>query len=159
MGLTNYPNGITSFGVPVLGGSGEVTTGDILFVDSTATNATDGNLGDSPESPLATLNGALTRATANNGDIVYLMPGHAEDVTSATSHVIDKAGIKFIGLGVGDNRTTFTYTAVGGSFECDAANTEIYNFRFFSSISAVVVGVNVDADNTGFFACDWCTDG
>ena len=32
MGLTNFTNGISSFGVPVLGGSAEVSSGSIFFV-------------------------------------------------------------------------------------------------------------------------------
>ena len=37
MGLTNFPNGVSSFGVPILGGGTIFTTGSIFFVDSTTT--------------------------------------------------------------------------------------------------------------------------
>lgn len=155
MPLTQFPFGVASFGMPVLGGGGIMTTGNVLFVDSGSANASDGNLGDAPTKPLATLNGALVRAAANNGDVIFLMPGHAENCSSATTQVIDKADLRIIGLGVGTNRPTFTYTATAGSFEIDAANVYIQNVRFLAGISAVVVGVNVDADYVTLEGCEW----
>jgi hypothetical protein len=101
------------------------------------------------------LNGAYTRATASNGDTIFLMPGHAEDCSSATTQVVSKAGIKVIGIGEGANRPTFTFTATAGSFEIDSANTLIENVVFMAGISAVVVGVNVDADYVTLSGCEW----
>lgn len=155
MGLTQFPFGVSSFGMPVLGGGGLMTTGNVFFVDSGATNTSDGNLGDSPTKPLATLNGALVRATASNGDVIFLMPGHAEDCSAATTQVIDKAGLSIVGLGIGSNRPTFTFTATAGSFEIDAASTLVANVRFVAGISAVVVGVNVDANYVTLSGCEW----
>ena len=148
---TAFPHAAFSYGVPV-------GTGSVFFVDSGDANASDGNLGDSPERPLATLNGAITRAAANNGDFIFLMPGHAENCSSATTQVIDKADISVIGLGRGSNRPTFTYTATAGSFEIDSANILVENVRFLASVSAVVVGVNVDADYVTMRGCEFNFD-
>lgn len=69
--LTNFPNGITSFGVPVLGTIGGLPfTGNYYFVDPV--NGADGNDG-TPELPLKTLYGALAKCTAGNNDVVVLM--------------------------------------------------------------------------------------
>ena len=69
--LTNFPNGITSFGVPVLGTIGGLPfTGNYYFVDPV--NGADGNEG-TPELPLKTLYGALAKCTAGNNDVVVLM--------------------------------------------------------------------------------------
>jgi hypothetical protein len=77
--LTNFPNGITSFGVPVLGTIGGLPfTGNYYFVDPV--NGADGNDG-TPELPLKTLYGALAKCTAGNNDVVVLMG----DGTSAGS--------------------------------------------------------------------------
>ena len=71
MSLTNFPNGITSFGVPVLGTIGGLPfTGNYFFVDPA--NGADGNEG-SVELPLKTLYGALAKRTAGNNDVVILM--------------------------------------------------------------------------------------
>lgn len=71
MSLTNFPNGITSFGVPVLGTIGGLPfTGNYFFVDPV--NGADGNEG-SVELPLKTLYGALAKCTAGNNDVVILM--------------------------------------------------------------------------------------
>lgn len=69
--LTNFPNGITSFGVPVLGTIGGLPfTGNYYFVDPV--NGADGNDG-TPELPLKTLYGALAKCTAGNNDVVVLI--------------------------------------------------------------------------------------
>lgn len=71
MSLTNFPNGITSFGVPVLGTIGGLPfTGNYYFVDPL--NGADGNEG-SVELPLKTLYGALAKCTAGNNDVVVLI--------------------------------------------------------------------------------------
>lgn len=71
MALTNFPNGITSFGVPVLGTIGGLPfTGNYYFVDPV--NGADGNDG-TPELPLKTLYGALAKCTAGNNDVVVLV--------------------------------------------------------------------------------------
>ena len=71
MSLTNFPNGITSFGVPVLGTIGGLPfTGNYYFVDPV--NGADGNDG-TPELPLKTLYGALAKCTAGNNDVVVLV--------------------------------------------------------------------------------------
>ena len=155
MGLTHYPRGVSSFGMPQIGAGGHFTTGNVFFVDSGASGASDGNLGDSPDKPLATLNGAITRATADNGDYIFLMPGHAENCSSATTQVISKSGLTIIGIGQGSIRPTFTFTATAGSFEIDSANTVIENVSFLAGITAVVVGVNVDADYVTLRGCEW----
>ena len=72
MGLTNYPNGITSFGVPVLGGIGGLPfTGNWWFVDPTG--GLDGNSGLSPNQALATLYQALNKAVEGNNDVIVLV--------------------------------------------------------------------------------------
>ena len=71
MSLTNFPNGITSFGVPVLGTIGGLPfTGNYYFVDPVT--GADGNVG-TPEQPLKTLYGALAKCTAGNNDVVVLI--------------------------------------------------------------------------------------
>ena len=70
MTLTNFPNGLSSFGVPVLGGLPIPFTGNYYFVD--AISGADGNEG-SADSPLATLATAYGRCTSGNNDVVFLV--------------------------------------------------------------------------------------
>ena len=143
--LTNFPNGITSYGVPVLGSGGITTTGNFFFVDSVT--GSNGNSGLDPDHPLATIDTAVGKCTASKGDIILAMPGHNESITAATSMVVDVAGVSIIGLGVGNNRPTLDFDNTAGSIEMDAANTRLSNVVLVASVSAVVVGINVDADN------------
>ncbi len=70
MSLTNFPNGITSFGMPVVGTGGMLTQGKNFFVKPGT--GSDGNSGLDPDHALATLSKAHTLATANQNDTVYL---------------------------------------------------------------------------------------
>lgn len=72
MGFTNFPNGISSFGVPVLGGIGGIPfTGKYWFVDPV--NGLDGNSGNSPSQALKTLYQAQNLAVADRNDVVILI--------------------------------------------------------------------------------------
>lgn len=152
MGLTNFPNGVSSFGVPVLPASIPPTTGRVFFVHSSGDNS---NAGTDPTQPLATIDAAVGLCSANRGDVILVMPGHAENISTATSLVVDVAGVSIIGLGWGRLRPTLTFTATAGSIEMDAANTRLSNLRLVAGIASVVVGVNVDADDVEIDHCEW----
>jgi hypothetical protein len=73
MTMTNFPNGITSFGIPALG-SGMVPfpLGGTPYFCNPATGS-DGNDGTSPESAVATLYRAHALCTAGKNDTVFLI--------------------------------------------------------------------------------------
>lgn len=102
--------------------------GNIFFVDSThaaAANAAGG--GQSPDTPLATLAYAIGLCTAAKGDVIYVMPGHAETIAAAAGIACSISGVSIIGLGIGANRPTFTFSAVGSTWTITAANVLIRN--------------------------------
>jgi hypothetical protein len=76
--FTNFPNGITSFGIPVLGNVPFGKDSVAWFVDPA--NGADGNDGRSPSSAFATLYRAQYAATAGRNDVVFLMA----DVTTSS---------------------------------------------------------------------------
>jgi hypothetical protein len=156
MSLTHFPGGITSFGMPVLGSSLPATTGTVYFVDSGAGNDT--NLGTDPTAPLATIDAAHNKCAANNGDTVIVMPGHAENITGATSLVLDTAGVTIIGLGVGRSRPVLTFTATGSLIPISAANVFVSNLIFMASIAAIVSGMTVSGDDVTLDRCEWDLD-
>jgi hypothetical protein len=148
MGLTNFPNGLTSFGVPILGAGAVVTTGNVFFVDSGV--GVDGiSGGSSPSSPFATIDYAVGRCTANNGDFIVAMPGHAETVSAAGGLALDVAGITVLGLGSGSDIPTVTLDAAAADVDVDAASVTIENVKFVSAAEDVAVCIDVNAD--------WCT--
>jgi len=123
MPLTNFPNGLSSFGVPVPFS----TTGTVYFVDSNT--GSDGNKGTSKDKAFATLDYAIGRCTASKGDVIYLMPGHAENIIAADTVDFDVAGVKVVGLGDGALKPTFTATVLAGGMTVAAANVTIENIR------------------------------
>ncbi|KPK67113.1 hypothetical protein AMJ82_11210 [candidate division TA06 bacterium SM23_40] len=129
MGLTHYPHGVASFGMPVLGmGEETMTTGNVFFVDSGAANASDGNRATSPDAPAATIDGCIAKCTANNGDIIFVMPGHDENPTSSIT--MDIAGVWIRGLGWGADRPTVTFGAAAACVAMSAASCRVSNIRF-----------------------------
>ena len=79
MSYTNFPNGITSFGVPVTGGM-MPTCGNIYFVKPYS--GSDSNDGTEPGKAFKTLTKAHAAATANQNDIIYM---YAESNTAANT--------------------------------------------------------------------------
>ena len=102
MSLTEFPNGITSMGLPIVGGR-YITSGDVHFVDSaTGSNAT--TRGADTDHAFGDFDYSVGQCTANKGDFTFLMPNHAETVTGAGGITLDVAGASFIGLGRYDQR-------------------------------------------------------
>lgn len=108
--------------------------GNIFFVDSgTGTNAA--SRGKNPDVALATIDYAVGLCTANNGDVIYVLPGHAENLTVATSVDADVAGVSIIGCGSGSLKPTLSTTAAAGSFTVGAANVTVKNIRFVANFA------------------------
>lgn len=91
MALTNFPNGITSFGIPVLGGADIPYTGKYWFVDPA--NGSDGNTGIDPSHAFATLYKAHSVAVSGRNDVVYLIGNGAASgsarLSTALAQTID----------------------------------------------------------------------
>ena len=150
---TNFPSGVKSRGVPVegLGGIGSplLTTGKVFHVDSGADAADNDNAATNPAQPAATLDGAIGKCTANNGDVILVAPGHAETISAAAAITFDVAGVTVIGMGVGGSRPTITLdTAATTDIDVTAADVQIHNM-IFSMNYADIAGV-FDLSAAGF---------
>jgi hypothetical protein len=97
-----------------------------IFVDSN--NGSDTNQGDTPSTAKATIASAVSAATASVGDVIYVMPRHAETVTAAIA--LSKAGISVIGLGSGSAKPTITGNFAGDPIDITAINVTFQNFHF-----------------------------
>ena len=110
-----------------------LSTGDRWFVDSgqTTTGADAAGYGTSPDQPFLTLAYAFSgnNPTANNGDIIYVMPGHAESITAAAGIAQDIEGVTVEGIGVGADRPEITFASSDNSatYTVTAANSVIKN--------------------------------
>ena len=125
--------------------------GNIWFVDS-GIGADIVGSGQDPDSPVATLDFAVGLCTADNGDVIYLMPGHAESIASATGCVLDVAGVRVIGLGWGAMRPTLTIdTAATALISIEAANVWIENVLVINNFLDIVTAITILA------AADGCT--
>lgn len=82
MALTNFPNGLSSFGIPVLGGASIPFTGTYYFVD--AVNGSDGNRGTSPSSAFSSVYKAHASMTAGKNDVCYVI---GDGSTAATQRL------------------------------------------------------------------------
>lgn len=145
MPLSHFPHGVSSFGMPQMGiGEETMTTGNVFFVDSgTGSN---GNTGKDPTKPFATIDYAIGKCTANNGDIIFVMPGHDENPTASIT--MDVAGVWVRGLGWANDRPTVTFGATGAAVDMSAASCRITNIRFdLGTVAATVTNCfNITAD-------------
>jgi hypothetical protein len=79
----------------------------------------------------STLNSALLHCRSGMGDVVVVLEGHAENITTADQMSNLVAGTRILGLGISTNRPAFTWTAAGSTFLLDVAGVTIENCRLF----------------------------
>lgn len=133
-----------------------VVTGSVFWVDSGNSNGADAaGYGNNPDYPFLTLDYAVGQCAANNGDVIYVMPGHAENLGADSAVDIDVAGITVIGLGKGAARPTFTATAIAGDFKLAAASTVIKNLLFLGGIDATTGIIEVSAADCQVLDCEY----
>lgn len=108
--------------------------------DGVDTNLRDGQ---SWNAPFASLDYAIGKCTASEGDVIVLRPGHAETTTAIAA---DVAGIRIIGLGSGRNRPALTATTGASDLiDVSAANVAIRNVRLIGAASGNTALVDVAA--------------
>lgn len=153
----NFPHKAPTFGFLPATGQGSVTAvGNVFFVDSGSPNAANatGN-GKRPDKPFSTIDYAVGQCTANNGDVIFVAPGHTEDMAAAGSLDLDVAGVRIVGLGNGRERPTITYSATAGDIDVDAANVTLENFFIdVTGIDAVTGAIDVNAADFTLQGCE-----
>lgn len=132
-----FPAGLSVLGMPLVFPNAQ---GQVFYVNNSTASlsagqslGSDGNKG-TFNKPLATLQAAINRCISGAGDTIIVGPGHAENIASATALAINKAGINIIGMGVGDNRPTFTLTTANtAKIVVSSANVSIVNCVFVAN--------------------------
>lgn len=116
--------------------------GERYYVDSGS--GSDNNTGKDWNSPLATLDAAFSKVTADQGDIVLIKPGHVEDLGDAQID-LDIAGVTVIGLGHGPSRPRFDFNHANASIDIGASGITLKNIVLRPSVTVVAIGIDVEA--------------
>lgn len=128
-------------GAPLVPGAGSIpfNGGNYWYVcNRTGANGSDGNEG-TADMPFATLAFAISKCVADQGDVIIILSGHAENVASAAAIAANIAGITIIGEGNGSDRPTFTFiTSTAATFTITAANVTITNIVGVCGIDVLV---------------------
>jgi len=131
------------------------STGARIFVHGT--DGTDASgYGAGPDKPVATIDYAKSLCTANENDIIIVMPGHVESLADAQID-LDVAGISVIGLGNGPDRPCIHYDHANASLDIGANGIHVENLTFLPSVPDVLIGVDIEAavTNTTIKDCEF----
>jgi len=126
-------------------------TGRVFYVDSGVVNEGDGTDWDNAKD---TLEEAVQLCTADRGDYILVAQGHAETFTSEDLDV-DIAGVTIVGCGRGSLRPTITYNHTNAEVAIGADNVTIVNMRFITSVTGVLMGIEVE-DGVSYFTLRNC---
>jgi len=127
--------------------------GNAYFVDSNS--GADTNKGTSWENALATIDAAVNKCTASNGDVIWVHPAHAENLAADSAIDIDLAGVSVIGIRRGRLMPTLTGTAIAGDCKLAAAGVSIRNLRFLGGIDAMTGIVEVSGADCAILDCEY----
>ena len=123
----------------------------IFFVNSSHGYASDAaGFGKSPDSPVSTIDYAMSLCTASAGDVIYAMPGHIETIAGAGGLACDVAGVHLIGLGNGTIQAQLDFTAEASSVTVTAAGVTIEDMWLQSSFINITIAVDVAAEDFTF---------
>lgn len=163
MPQSNFPNGFTAGltvrGIPLI----QTNPGNVFWVGNGSTlipgttGGVNGNKGTFVR-PFSTLQAALDACQANTGDIIFVKPGHAETISSASILSLNKAGVSIVGLGSGTNRPGFTFTTVAtANIPITANNMSIQNCQFVANFADIASVFTVTGTATaGSFNVELC---
>lgn len=151
-----FPNGVTIRGIPIT----QAHPGQAFWVSNATTLLTgqrggsNGNKG-TFDAPFSTIDYAIGRCTASRGDIIFVKPGHAENISAAAGIAADIAGVAIVGLGVGSNVPTLSWTAAAATLSVTAANVSFVNMKFVMNFADVTTAFDVSGagDGLSFEGC------
>jgi len=99
--------------------------------------------------PFATIDFAIGKCLANNGDIIIVKAGHTESITTAGAITCDVAGVSIIGSGTGADRPTITFASTdnSASIVISAASVTIENIVGTTSDDGLSNPFNITGDD------------
>jgi hypothetical protein len=129
--------------------------GAVFYVNSTHANASNTNTGTNWAQPCATIDGAVNKCTANQGDLVMVAPDHTENLAADSAIDIDQAGVTVYGIRRGREMPTLTVTAAAGDCKLAAARCSIHNLRFLGGIDVITGCIEVSAADCAIIGCEF----
>jgi len=155
MGITKFPYGVSSWGIPQTGNDTRNLGmwGDVLFVDGD--NGSDGNAGDDPTTAKSTIGGAISAASAQ--DVIYVRGrGPGTDATDPQRYAENNITIPYAKYGLAVIGTTANAvnpfycqirgSAAGSIMTVRAPNCAIENLAFNKG-SATTGLIRLEGDN------------
>lgn len=156
MGLTNFPGGIASMGIPLPAANMYPPGGAVRFVGNRS--GLPASTGKDAAHPYSTLAAALADskiAVASSCGTVYVLPGHSESTTTTVLTGL-VAGTRIVGLGEGLLRPTFRLTATGAQLAISVANVTFENVVFrLEGANGITKAINVTGANVKFINCEF----
>jgi len=151
MTRSSFPGGFRE-GVNIRGVPVEIPhSGEVFWVNNSGILAkggvggANGNPGTYTK-PFSTIDYAIGKCTASRGDVIYVMPGHSETITTDGGIAVDVAGVSIIGLGNGTLRPVVILdSAVAAAVTVSAANVTLQNLEFRASFADVTNAIDVTA--------------
>lgn len=99
MTFTNFPSGVSSFGIPQLGDGIPSTYGEYIFVDPDSVGADNGR---TMKNAFRTVGQAVTKAATNTHAVILMNANSAHSTASTEQELtLTKGRIHFVGLGGG----------------------------------------------------------
>lgn len=131
-------------GLPVLQDL-SVFPGNIFFVDSgtTVQGADTAGFGTHPDAPFLTVDFAIGQCTLNQGDVIFVLPGHNEGLGNAQAD-LDVAGISVVGVGIGSARPRIDFDHANASIDIGASGCMIKNIRLLPSVTDVLIAIDCE---------------
>ncbi len=148
MSLTPYPNGVSSFGVPLFGNLPSTMDSQVFFFDPRTGKGNDGSAG-TFDSPLATLAEAEDRCIAGQHDKVIYIAGPSS-ITLSETLTWDKNYTHLLGMGAPSRtapRTRIfqlsTATGLSPLLNITATGCIFSNFYIFQGVADATSLINV----------------
>jgi hypothetical protein len=159
MPISNFPNGfadgLTVRGLPIT----TMHPGKVFWLNNSGV-IPEGGIGGSDTNkgtylqPFATLDYAIGKCKAGRGDVIMVMPGHAEDVATAGAITSDVSGVAIVGLGSGALRPKFSFTAAAATHVISAANCSFVNIEWQANFADVAIMLDISGvDGLSFEHC------
>ena len=130
--------------------------GRVIYVDNSITGASDTFSGERISSPMATIDAAIGRTTANRGDTIIVGPRHAETVIAAGGIALDVANVNVIGLNVAGQKPMITFgTVTTASWLTTASGCKIKGIVGTTSLDAMANPFNFTSVNDCEVDIEW----